>query len=230
MPATTARPASRSYTDNRLIEPVSLRFRQLSLSQRRDPIVPVFDLLDVAAIDELGQTHRRILPRDTEVFRDHRWALYRQIVGVVEPPQDAVIGFIHPVWQVPNFHGHTMLRKPLESECAYPHYTVYPLYGIVSSFMGVARKAVVNDSSGALGVREEAPGQGCDPRPGGRYPTTMSTDTTAGYKASHVTDGSNRNQIARELRLDGYGSFDARDVLAGRIDDATVRQAVEVDR
>ena len=94
--------------------------------------------------------------------------------------------------------------------------------------MGV--KAVANDTPAAS--EKQDPGRGWSPRPGGRYPTTMSTDTTAGLKVGHNTDGesSGTNTIVADLQCDGWGGWDARDVLAGRIDDATVRQAVEVRR
>ena len=60
---------------------------------------------------------------------------------------------------------------------------------------------------------------------------TMPQSMERGHKVGHTTrDESTANQVARELTLNGYGSFDARDVLAGRVDDATVRQAVEVRR
>ena len=79
---------------------------------------------------------------------------------------------------------------------------------------------------------KQDPGRGWSPRPGGRYPTTMSTDTTPDLKVGHNPDGesSGTNTIVADLQCDGWGGWDARDVLAGRIDDATVRQAVEVRR
>jgi len=59
----------------------------------------------------------------------------------------------------------------------------------------------------------------------------MSTDTTADLKDGH-TDGasSGTNTIVADLQCRGWGGWDARDVLAGRVDDMTVRQAVEVSR
>ena len=94
--------------------------------------------------------------------------------------------------------------------------------------MGV--KTVANDTPAAS--EKQDPGRGWSPRPGGRYPTTMSIDRTADLKVGHNTDGesSGRNTIVADLQCDGWGGWDARDVLAGRIDEATVRQAVEVRR
>ena len=57
----------------------------------------------------------------------------------------------------------------------------------------------------------------------------MSTDTTADLKVGHAQgESSGTNTIVADLQCRGWGGWDARDVLAGRIDDATVRQAVEV--
>ena len=60
----------------------------------------------------------------------------------------------------------------------------------------------------------------------------MSQSMDRGLKTGHTTrDESNEiNHVARELQLDGWGEFDAKDVLAQRLDDTTVRQAAEVRR
>ena len=59
----------------------------------------------------------------------------------------------------------------------------------------------------------------------------MSTDTTADLKVGHTqAESSGTNTIVADLQCHGWGGWDARDVLAGRVDDATVRQAVEVGR
>ena len=56
--------------------------------------------------------------------------------------------------------------------------------------------------------------------------------TTRGEDKTPHTDGesSGTTTIVADLQCDGWGGWDARDVLAGRLDDATVRQAVEVRR
>ena len=59
---------------------------------------------------------------------------------------------------------------------------------------------------------------------------TMSTDTTAGLKTGHTQAESSGTNTIADLQCRGWGGWDARDVLAGRVDDATVRQAVEVGR
>jgi len=93
--------------------------------------------------------------------------------------------------------------------------------------MGV--KAVANDTPARS--EKQDPGRGWRPRPGGRWMTTMSTDTTADLKVGQTDGESNgANTIVADLQCGGHGGWDARDVLAGRIDDATVRQAVEVQR
>jgi len=71
-----------------------------------------------------------------------------------------------------------------------------------------------NDRPGALGEGLRA--GACHPRPGGRYATTMFESTDGDYKSRHATDAST--------------TIDARDILAGRYDDTTVRQAVEAGR
>ena len=60
----------------------------------------------------------------------------------------------------------------------------------------------------------------------------MSIETTRGLKNGHTTrdESDEINHVARELQLDGWGEFDAKDVLAQRLDDTTVRQAAEVER
>ena len=58
----------------------------------------------------------------------------------------------------------------------------------------------------------------------------MCPDRTAGLKTGYTIDGSDRNQVAADLQCGGWGGIDARDVLAGRVDDATVRHAVEGQR
>ena len=90
-------------------------------------------------------------------------------------------------------------------------------------------KTVANDTPAAS--EKQDPGRGWSPRPGGRYPTTMSKTTRGEDKTPHTNgESSGRNTIVADLQCDGWGGWDARDVLAGRIDDATVRQAVEVRR
>ena len=60
---------------------------------------------------------------------------------------------------------------------------------------------------------------------------TMSIDTTADLKVGHTqAESSGTNTIVADLQCGGWRGWDARDVLAGRLDDATVRQAVEVGR
>ena len=93
----------------------------------------------------------------------------------------------------------------------------------------IGHKAVTNDTPARS--ENQDPGRGRSPRPGGRYTTTMSTDTTADLKVGHTqAESSGPNTIVADLQCDGWGGWDARDVLAGRLDDATVRQAVEVGR
>ena len=59
----------------------------------------------------------------------------------------------------------------------------------------------------------------------------MSIDTTTDLKVGHTqAESSGTNTIVADLQCGGCGGWDARDVLAGRLDDATVRQAVEVGR
>ena len=54
----------------------------------------------------------------------------------------------------------------------------------------------------------------------------MSTDTTADLKVGHTqAESSGTNTIVADLQCDGWGGWDARDVLAGRIDDATTDSA-----
>ena len=79
---------------------------------------------------------------------------------------------------------------------------------------------------------QKAPSGGPAPSTVSARTPTMSIDRTAGLKVGHNTDGesSGTNTIVADLQCDGWGGWDARDVLAGRIDDATVRQAVEVRR
>jgi len=59
----------------------------------------------------------------------------------------------------------------------------------------------------------------------------MSKTTRGEVKTPHTQAESNgANTIVADLQCGGWGGWDARDVLAGRVDDATVRQAVEVQR
>ena len=61
----------------------------------------------------------------------------------------------------------------------------------------------------------------------------MRTNELRGFKRPYDAGESEQNGISTivaDLQCGGWGGWDARDVLAGRIDDATVRQAVEVDR
>ena len=59
----------------------------------------------------------------------------------------------------------------------------------------------------------------------------MSIDTTADLKVGHTqAESSGPNTIVADLQCRGWGEFDAKDVLAQRLDDTTVRQAVEVGR
>ena len=59
----------------------------------------------------------------------------------------------------------------------------------------------------------------------------MSKTTREANKGLHTDAASSgTNTIVADLQCDGWGGWDARDVLAGRLDDATVRQAVEVGR
>jgi len=79
----------------------------------------------------------------------------------------------------------------------------------------------------------KTPGRACWAlRPGGRY-KTMRTNELRGFKRPYDADESEQNgieTIVADLQCRGWGGWDARDVLAGRLDDATVRQAVEVRR
>ena len=110
------------------------------------------------------------------------------------------------------------------------YYAVVICDSFVAIYKTLASHGTGNDAPGALGEEGIRAGA-ADPRPGGRYPTTMSTDTTAGLKAGHTqTESSGTNTIVADLQCGGWGGWDARDVLAGRLDDATVRQAVEVRR
>ena len=59
----------------------------------------------------------------------------------------------------------------------------------------------------------------------------MSRTMAGTDKGLHTqAESSGTNTIVADLHCGGWGGWDARDVLAGRLDDATVRQAVEVGR
>lgn len=59
----------------------------------------------------------------------------------------------------------------------------------------------------------------------------MFDNATTADKGRHTDEAPDATDtIVADLQCGGWGGWDARDVLAGRVDDATVRQAVEGGR
>ena len=193
-----------------------------------------FDLFNKAAINHHAQTTVDVLTGEPHIKRDHARLLRWQHLAVGEGRQDLIVSSAHPLGEIPDIHCCISVQLRPLSLSLYTHYEVISNHLIVISFKWLGDRGVRNDLSGELGDEEEAPGRRDSARPEGRGTTTMSTDNPATLKSrqgqTQGIEADTTDNIVADLQCGGWGGWDARDVLAGRVDDATVRQAVEVQR
>ena len=230
MPAHTPGPADGCCIADGIRTPITLLSGHFSTTSLGNPVFACVDLLDEAFLQEVREAAGDVLPRHIEVIGHDRRRLHCKDIGISEPFENPIFGFSHPFGPVPYGHSCNRLSSEYQSKVAWYYYAVAICDSFVTSYKTMASERTCNDTPARS--EKQDPGRGWSPRPGGRYPTTMSTDTTPDLKVGHNTDGesSGTNTIVADLQCDGWGGWDARDVLAGRIDDATVRQAVEVRR
>lgn len=105
-----------------------------------------------------------------------------------------------------------------------------PLNRTGNKVKGMAYAVASNDTPARS--EKQNPSRGWCPEPGGRWMTTMSIDDPTANKGRYANEPNREetNPIVADLQCAGWGGWDARDVLAGRVDATTVRQAVEVER
>jgi len=231
MPATSQKPAHTSLIGESKRQPICLRGRQLLTATFCDAVIAVIDFLDEISLDKLAQSHRRILPSDPEIFRDDHRRLNRQYFCVVHSLEDAVVSSRHPLRQIPDFHELAAVRHICGYGYAYVCYAVASIDAFVNRFNTLPARYCSNDWPGASGrksiraERDHAPTRLV-------VTTTMSKNDASGDKPRSWDVDKDRpldDVIAEIAPFATGGEFDARFSLSGEHDDATVRQAVEVD-
>ena len=163
-----------------------LRSRHFLAARLSNPVFAGVDFLDVTAIDKLRERPRDVLARQIEVQRDQRGALHGEDLGVRERFEDAILTLRHPLGAVPKAHSYTAVLGPGLSNVAWGCLGVILCYAFVTKYKALASRHGCNDWPGALGEGLRAGDR--RPRPGGRYPTTMSETTHGDLKSRHSTD------------------------------------------
>lgn len=197
-----------------------------------DRVPAAIDLLDEPAIGKLPQPGVDVPSGVVDVARDD---LRRQLhPRVIERLQDEMVyGQLHPITRFASHVFAVGMSGINLSDVIYLHHYAALNNLLISRYTyggGVETDVVTTGRARSARQKKLRAGDSA-PDPAGRWNTTMSNHTTATHKGRH-TDGASdaTDTIAADLQCGGWGGWDARDVLAGRIDDATVRQAVEGQR
>jgi len=229
MPATTQQPAHACTAIEGKKRAFSLRLSNERAALIGYTILPGVDFFDEAAIDVLSQAPRDVDTGQVEVVGDDRWRDHRHDVRIIERLEDPIVSFAHPLRSIPDAHYAALCDEVVSLFTSY-YQSITLCYFFVTKIKSLASRHCSNDWPGESGKRIRAERASALTRL--VVPTTMPTNDTSEDKPRSWDVDKDRpldDVIAEIAPFATGGAFDARFSLSGEHDDATVRQAVEVD-
>lgn len=229
MPATTQQPAHGCTAIEGKKRAFSLRLGNDRAALIGYTILSGVNFLDEAALDVFSQPSRDVHARQVEVVGDDRWRDHSHDLRIIERFEDPIVSFGHPLRSIPDAHYAGLWDVVVSLFTSY-YQAVALGYFFVTKIKSLAERDCSNDWPGESGKRIRAERDHAPTRL--VVPTTMPTNDTSEDKPRSWDVDKDRpldDVIAEIAPFATGGAFDARYSRTGEHDDATVRQAVEVD-